>query len=278
MELFRKFLSFFLVMTLLVVPVKTQAAEADAEDYILRMIQYYLRYQEEADEEIAVLLGYLEEQDPELGNLWRKIMVGWAYHSSRMEINSRILPDGLASDDSLCIVIMGYGLRADGSMREELVDRLVVGLSSAMKYPDAYVVVTGGATSDVPGVTEAGQMAEWLVERGVSADRIIVEDRSYSTLQNVQRVYRILIRDYPQVKDVAVITSDYHIRQSCTFFMAMFHQGVYESGYRQLRLVSQAANTTGKTGKDLRSQAWGISAITGIPYDGTPDIKPTLCD
>ena len=69
----------------------------------------------------------------------------------------------------LCIVIMGYDLRDDGSMKEELIDRLVVGLSSALKYPNAYVAVTGGATSDVPGVTEAGQMAQWLMERGLQS-------------------------------------------------------------------------------------------------------------
>lgn len=278
MKLFRKFLSIFLVFGLLIFPLKTQAYESDTEDYIQRMIQYYLQYQETAEAEIAVLLDYLEQRDPQLGAMWRKIMVGWAYHSSRMEINQRILPDGLPMDDSLCIVIMGYGLRSDGSMKEELVDRLVVGLSSAMKYPNAYVVVTGGGTSDVPGITEAGQMAAWLMERGVSSDRLIVEDRSFSTLQNVTRVYQILIRDYPQVTDVAVVTSDYHIRQSCTFFMTMFCQGTYESGYRQLRLISQAANTTGKTVKDLRTQAWGISSITGIPYDGTPDIQPELSE
>lgn len=277
MELFRKFLSLFLAVILVAAPVKTQAAEEDSEDYILRMIQYYLRYQEDANEEIAVLLDYLCEVDPQQGELWRKIMVSWGYHNSQMTLNQGMLPDGLPQDDSLCIVIMGYDLRDDGSMKEELIDRLVVGLSSALKYPNAYVAVTGGATSDVPGVTEAGQMAQWLIERGVSPDRIILETRAANTLQNATRLNRIFRQEYPWISSVAVVTSDYHIRQSCVFFSTVFHQSAYE-GAGVIKVVETAVNVTDRRVDDLHTQAWGISAITGIPYDGTPDIQPELSE
>ena len=278
MRLFRKFLSIFLVFCLLWAPLQTQAVSQDTEEYIQRMVQYYLLYQEEADAEIAVLLDYLEQRDPELAALWRRIMVSWAYHNGRMELNSGILPDGLPGDGSLCIVIMGYGLNPDGSMKEELVDRLVVGLSSALKYPNARIMVTGGATSDVKGVTEAGQMARWLMDRGIESGRISQESRSLSTLQNVRRVYEILIRDYPQISDVAIVTSDYHIRQSCVLFSTIFHYGAYASGNRQLRLVSNGVNITGRNRSDLHTQARGIGAITGIPLDSQPDIPPELCE
>lgn len=278
MSLFRKFLSVILVFSLLCVPVRTRAFSEDSEDYVQRMIQYYLRHQEDAQAEIAVLLDHLEQMDPAYAGLWRRIMVGWAHSNGQMQCNAGILPDGLASDDSLCIVIMGYGLKPDGTMYEELVDRLVVGLSSALKYPNAYVLVTGGNTSNVSGTSEAARMAQWLMDRGLESHRIIRETRSYSTLQNVQRVYKILIRDYPQIRDVAVITSDYHIRQSCVLFGTMFHYGAYASGNREIRLVSNAVNTTGKRVNDLYTQAWGISAITGVPFDGTPDTQPELSE
>ena len=278
MRLFRKFFAVLLICVILSLPVTTRAYSADTQDYVQRMIQYYMQHQERADQEIAFLLDYLEEQDPQLANLWRRIMVSWAYHNGRMELNNGILPDGLPTDDTLCIVIMGYDLRADGTMREELVDRLVVGLSSALKYPNAYVLVTGGATSDVEGITEAGEMARWLMERGVEEHRIIRESGSYSTMQNVRKVNNILIRDYPQITDVALITSDYHIRQSCVYFATMFHYGTWESGNRQLKLCANAVNTTGKQVNDLYAQARGISAITGIPFAGRPDTQPELTE
>lgn len=278
MRIFRKFLCLFLALLVLALPVRVSADQADTADYIQRMIQYYLQYQEEADQEIAVLLDYLCQTDPQQGELWRRIMVSWAYTNSQMELNPGILPDGLPQDDSLCIVIMGYGLREDGTMRDELIDRLVVGLSSALKYPNAYVAVTGGATSAVEGVTEAGQMAQWLMDRGISRDRLILETRAYSTVQNATRMYRILASEYPQVSSVAVVTSDYHIRQSCTFFSTVFHYQAAANGTPPLKVVGNAVNTTGRRVDDLHTQAWGICTITGIPYEATPETQPELCE
>lgn len=275
MHIFRKILSLFLILVLLAVPMDASAAE-DTEDYIQRMIQYYLRFQEDAQTEITVLLDYISRTDPQAANLWRKIMVSWSYANSQMKVNRNILPDGLPQDDSLCIVIMGYGLRKDGSMKEELIDRLVVGLSSALKYPNAYVAVTGGATSDVEGITEARQMAQWLRERGISNDRLILETRAMSTVENAQRVHRLLLNNYPQVNSVAVITSDYHIRQSCAMFTTTSHYVSETNGTRPLKLVSNAANTTGKKADTLYTQAWGISLITGIPFEGEPETQPEL--
>lgn len=273
MSLFRKFFCLFLAVLVLSLPVQTSAAEADTEEYIQRMIQYYLTHGEKADEEIGVLLDYLCQLDHQTGERWRRIMVSWAYHNSRMQLNTGILPDGLPQDDSLCIVIMGYGLRSDGTMREELIDRLVVGLSSALKYPNAYVAVTGGATSGMDGVTEAGQMARWLQERGISADRLILEPKAMSSIQNAKRVYRILEESYPQVRSVAVVTSDYHIRQSCTLFSTVFHNAL-----SPLKVVSNAVNRTGKTVNDLNTQAWGICSITGIPFETQTETQPELSE
>lgn len=51
-----------------------------------------------------------------------------------------VLPDGLPDTDELCIVVLGFQLNPDGSMRDELINRLNVALRSAEKYPNAYIV------------------------------------------------------------------------------------------------------------------------------------------
>lgn len=276
MSIFRKFLSLILVLAILLIPV--QAADCgDMEDYIQRMIQYYLTYQEDAEAEIEVLLDYISGIDADQGQMWRKIMNDWSYNNSQMKLNKGILPDGLPQDDSLCIVIMGYGLNPDGSMKEELIDRLVVGLSSALKYPNAYVAVTGGATGGAKDVTEAGQMARWLRNRGVSADRLILDTKAYSTTENAKNVHKILRNQYPQVQNIAVVTSDYHLRQSCTMFTTMNHFAS-ANGYGNLKLVSNACNATRRSVDTLNSQAWGISLITGVPFDHTPETQPVLSE
>ena len=173
---------------------------------------------------------------------------------------------------------MGFGLNPDGSMKEELIDRLVVGLSSALKYPNAYVAVTGGPTSQTKGVTEAGQMAAWLRQRGISDDRLIVENRSYSTIQNAQYVCAILESSYPQVESLAVVTSDYHIQRSCAMFAAQTHFQAACNGTAPLKLVGAAANETDTPMESLESQARGICAITGVTYEYAPETQPELSE
>lgn len=246
---------------------KTEAKE-DVTPYIQRMIQYYLHYQSDAREEIDTLLEYITDRDPGQGLLWRQIMTDWIYCNEEQAVTFGVLPDGLPRDDSLCIVVLGYGLNADGSMKEELVDRLVVALASALKYPDAYVCVTGGATASGSSNTEAGQMAAWLQSKGLESSRLILETKSLSTHANATKVYSILNSQYPQITNVAVVSSDYHISWGTAVFSAAFRYGAYHGG-REITLVGNAANATEKTMDTLYSQALGISAIAGLSFDGS---------
>lgn len=248
-------------------PIQAHAQE-DVSPYIQRLIQYYLHYQSDAQEEMETLLAYITECDPGQGLLWQQIMDDWAFCNETQTITYSVLPDGLPQDDSLCIVVLGYGLNADGSMKEELVDRLVVALASALKYPNAYVCVTGGATASASGNTEAGQMAAWLQSKGLDSSRLILETKSLSTHTNATRVYKILNKQYPQVTSVAVVSSDYHIAWGTAMFATALHYGSYNGG-REITLVGNAANVTGKTMDTLYSQAMGISAIVGLTFDGT---------
>lgn len=270
MQFLRKLLCVCLCCMLLGLIPQAQAAEMDIDDYAQLMIQYYLAYQDAAEAEIEILMNNIN--DPWLENMWREIIDSWAYNDYHMPVYQDVLPDGLPQDDSLCIVIMGFGLNPDGSMKEELYDRLSVGLASAMKYPNAYVAVTGGATSSVKGITEAGQMAGWLRNQGISDDRLIVESRALSTTENAINVHKMLMDSYPTVNSLAVVTSDYHIRQSCTMFTTVSHNAVCTSGVRALELVGNAVNYTGRYTDTRYTEAWGISLITGTPFDRTPDV------
>ena len=53
MSLFRKLISVFLILLFLCIPMKADAASSGMEDYIQRMIQYYLRFGQEAEGEIV---------------------------------------------------------------------------------------------------------------------------------------------------------------------------------------------------------------------------------
>ena len=49
------------------------------------------------------------------------------------------------------------------------------------------------------------------VEKGIDGDRVIVENQSITTAQNAIFSCQILQEKYPQVNQLAIISSDYHI-------------------------------------------------------------------
>ena len=264
MDFFRRTVCFVLCLLLISPVLKADASERESairQD----IISYYFHYREKAAKEIENQLHTLTDLNPETGEQWKELMRRWAWINEEMDIHTGVLPDGLPEDDSLCIVVLGYGLEKDGSMKQELVDRLEVALESAGKYPQAYVLCTGGETSHEPGISEAGQMGTWLRSNGLEQDRLILEGDSLSTTENAQRSSRILWREYPQVKSIAIVTSDYHIRWGAACFMAM---NLLHGGEKELELVGNAACVTDSPNKDtMFSQAWGISIIADIPFD-----------
>ena len=87
-----------------------------------------------------LILEEMAKQDPALAETWDHILSFWIGLNREMEVMDPILPDGLPTDDSLCIVVMGFYLESDGGIRKELEDRLNVALASAEKYPNAKIL------------------------------------------------------------------------------------------------------------------------------------------
>ena len=65
-----------------------------------------------------------------------------------------------------------------------LQDRLDTALAYLEEHPEMTVVVTGGQGDDEP-VSEAQCMYDYLTEHGVDGSRIVKEDRSRNTWQNI---------------------------------------------------------------------------------------------
>lgn len=260
------------VIVLILIPALVLSAAASrqptAEDYICQMIRCYYTRQAEGQPEIERLLGHLEALDPKQAALWRNIMADWAWVNADMAVTAEVLPDGLPDDDSLCIVVMGFGLDQNGAMKPELLQRMTVAVRCAEKYPNAYILCTGGETASVPGVSEAEVMGQWLRICGIDEGRIILETESLTTTENARNSCRLLAEDYPTVTGIAIVTSDYHMRWSCSVFSAAAHYQSGMEGCRPLSIVGNAANITDTPHTDtLYSQAWGISIIAGVPFD-----------
>ncbi|MDO4493837.1 MAG: ElyC/SanA/YdcF family protein [Clostridia bacterium] len=194
---------------------------------------------ESRDADAPEALEKVREKNPARAAEIDELMAYWKVAETEGFVNMGVLPDGLPQDNSLCIVVMGYKLSDRGSMKPELKGRLEVALASAQKYPNAYILVTGGGTASGKDVTEAGKMAQWLRSKGIDKSRILEEDDSKSTNENIKYSYTLLTR-HPEITSIAVVTSDYHIIRSCLLFEARFL--MKGSG---LRVVSNAAYDTG---------------------------------
>ncbi|MFI6573280.1 YdcF family protein [Nocardia fluminea] len=114
------------------------------------------------------------------------------------------------------IVVLGYGLLPDGTMRPELGNRLHAALIQALMSPASPVIVTGGNPRN--GVTEAQVMADWLNIRGVARQRLHAETEAGSTAQNAEFSARMM--QALGVTEAVLITSADHMRRALDNFMA----------------------------------------------------------
>ena len=113
------------------------------------------------------------------------------------------------------IVVLGYGLRPDGSARPALVDRLRAGLVTALASSDSPVIVTGGNPRH--GVTESDVMARWLIERGVPPERIRQDRDARTTLENASGAARVM--GDLHARDAVLVTSAEHVPRAAADFV-----------------------------------------------------------
>ena len=225
--------------------VKPQGYTEESYNLVSDMAYAYADRQEAAVDIIKADLEQLHVLDPALGSLWTKLMQTWSAVNRELTINPGVLPDGLPEDESLCIVVLGFQLEQDGSMAPELQGRCETALKSAEKYPNALIAVTGGGTAwGNPNATEAGVMADWLMAHGINEDRILKEDESRTTADNAEFTCKLLVENHPEVKALAVISSDYHLPLGVLLFQEQALLYEYETGTLPFSVISNAAFET----------------------------------
>ncbi len=219
-----------------------KTAKRNTQEIIEEMVVDYGSYGEKADKQIDALIKEMKAVDKDAASRWDRIMMLWRKANTQLEIHYDEPTADLPDTDELCFVVLGVQLAPDGSMRDELIERLTVALRCAEKYPNALIVCTGGGTAaEDETATEAGRMADWLIENGLAADRVIVEDKSLTTAQNAIYTFDILEASYPQVKELVIVSSDYHIATGDLLFGAEAILRAEKAGAETVKVVSNAA-------------------------------------
>lgn len=118
-------------------------------------------------------------------------------------------------EDGHLFILLGYALDEDGQMQDTLIKRLEMALKVLEKNPNSKIIVTGGVPKK--DNTEAKLMREWLLEKGISNDRIIPEGLATDTVENALFSMKH-VEELGYKGPITVMSSASHIRRALTLF------------------------------------------------------------
>ena len=129
-------------------------------------------------------------------------------------------------EDAGFVIVLGCGIFPDGRLTLSLKNRLDAAYDYLIEHEGSLCIVSGGQGANEP-VPEAQAMSAYLRSRGVHPNRILIEDRSDSTLRNLMYSREIMARYPKQPQTAAIVTSDFHVYRE---LMLAEHLGIRAFG------------------------------------------------
>lgn len=129
------------------------------------------------------------------------------------------------------LIVLGY-VSKDGHIHPLLKERLDEAYKLFRQYGHKYIIVSGGAVGSRS--SEAELMKKYLVEKGVPAKRVLKEDKSYNTVQNL--VFSKQLMEQYQLETFIIITNLFHIRRTKYIMHRLGMKGDF-SANRSLRSI-----------------------------------------
>lgn len=160
------------------------------------------------------LLAVLIFAFPRLSKTWRSVLAALLVLGAAVfavfeaPVISNAKTDADPQSDYL--IVLGAGVNGSAPSLS-MVNRLEAALDYLEAYPDAVAIVSGGQGAG-EDVTEASAMHDWLVAHGMPESRIVQEDQSTSTRENLENSFAIIrSRGGDPADGVAVVSSEYHL-------------------------------------------------------------------
>lgn len=115
--------------------------------------------------------------------------------------------------ETQAIVVLGCQVKPWGPSIL-LQDRLDKALEYWKEHPETVIVVSGAQGPDEPS-TEARAMADYLMEKGVPEDKILLEEKSHNTIQNLTYSKQLLEeRGYDMSGGAAIVSNGFHLTRA----------------------------------------------------------------
>ncbi|MBQ4556022.1 MAG: YdcF family protein [Clostridia bacterium] len=104
------------------------------------------------------------------------------------------------------IIVLGAKVNRNGVPSKPLYWRIDAAEEYLIDNPDTIAVLSGGKGNDEP-ISEAQCMYNELVQRGISRDRLIIEENSTSTNENIRFTLDIIGDD----AEFGIVTNNFHV-------------------------------------------------------------------
>lgn len=146
-----------------------------------------------------------------------------------------VISDALKNfkDDCDYLLILGGNVIGEDTPSPQLLERMKAALRYLNEHKTVVAVPCGGCFRDGQKKSEAAIIADYLIENGISADRIVLEDKSTTTYENFEFGLPIIKehsgKEINQIP-IAFLSSDYHMHRAGII--------AKQSGIKDVRRVS----------------------------------------
>lgn len=127
-----------------------------------------------------------------------------------------------AKDEVDYVVVLGAQVRGE-KITKSLAKRLDAAYDYLVEHQDAKVICTGGQGKG-EDISEAFAEKKYLLEKGISEDRIILEDKSTSTYENLKFSMDIIGDDN---SSIAIVTNNFHVYRAMMLGKYVGFKNVY---------------------------------------------------
>ncbi|MFJ8513996.1 YdcF family protein [Lysinibacillus xylanilyticus] len=115
-----------------------------------------------------------------------------------------------ANGTATYIIVLGAKVKPGGIPSLSLKNRLEGAVKYLNKYPHVKVIVSGGQGAD-EDQTEASVMFKYLQDKGIDTNRILVEEQSTSTYENLLFSKELLPKG---TKKITILSNDFHLKRA----------------------------------------------------------------
>jgi vancomycin permeability regulator SanA len=142
-----------------------------------------------------------------------------------------------ALTDVDCILVLGCGVRSDGTPSDMLHDRLRRGVELYELGAAPKLLMTGDHGRE--GYDEVDAMKTFAVDAGIASDDVFMDHAGFSTYESMYRAKEIF-----QAKKIIIVTQEYHLYRAIYIAESL--------GLEAYGVSSDYRAYSGQTGRDVR--------------------------